>query len=173
MVFCLFTLFVRLTLSLFKGHSFQAQNLIVWKFGSSARRIFFESWGSIALRLSLIPVHSPLSRSSPRRVCTGKERGLISRRAAGNDRAYFWQDCLFLSISQPECIFQSVCIVWSNLVLFQIDLVEIKAAFLQKYHKTLYKMIQGDCSGDYKKLLLTAVGMNWDGFARKNYPSFL
>ncbi|KAM7444748.1 hypothetical protein ABFA07_006668 [Porites harrisoni] len=42
----------------------------------------------------------------------------------------------------------------------EIDLVEIKAAFLQKYHKTLYKMIQGDCSGDYKKLLLTAVGMN-------------
>ena len=53
-----------------------------------------------------------------------------------------------------------MCNVWSNLVLFQIDLVEIKAAFLQKYHKTLYKMIQGDCSGDYKKLLLTAVGMN-------------
>ncbi|XP_015774697.1 PREDICTED: annexin A7-like isoform X1 [Acropora digitifera] len=42
----------------------------------------------------------------------------------------------------------------------EIDLVEIKTAFLQKYHKTLYKMIQGDCSGDYKKLLLAAVGMN-------------
>ncbi|XP_020606198.1 annexin-B12-like [Orbicella faveolata] len=40
------------------------------------------------------------------------------------------------------------------------DLVEIKQTFLQKYHKTLYKMIQGDCSGDYKKLLLTVVGMN-------------
>ncbi|XP_078359976.1 annexin-B12-like [Oculina patagonica] len=40
------------------------------------------------------------------------------------------------------------------------DLVEIKQTFLQKYHKTLYKMIQGDCSGDYKKLLLAVVGMN-------------
>lgn len=44
--------------------------------------------------------------------------------------------------------------------IFQRDLVEIKQTFLQKYHKTLYKMIQGDCSGDYKKLLLTVVGMN-------------
>lgn len=42
----------------------------------------------------------------------------------------------------------------------EMDLVEIKQAFLNKYHKTLYKMIQGDCSGDYKKLLLSIVGMN-------------
>jgi annexin A7/11 len=39
----------------------------------------------------------------------------------------------------------------------EIDLVEIKQAFLQKYQKTVYKMIQGDCSGDYKKLLLAIV----------------
>ena len=50
--------------------------------------------------------------------------------------------------------------MYSYNVVSQVDLVEIKAAFLQKYHKTLYKMIQGDCSGDYKKLLLAAVGMN-------------
>ena len=45
-------------------------------------------------------------------------------------------------------------------VLFcvQIDLVEIKEVFLQKYHLTLYKMIEDECSGDYKKLLLTVVG---------------
>ncbi|XP_064649735.1 annexin-B12-like [Lineus longissimus] len=42
----------------------------------------------------------------------------------------------------------------------EIDLVEIKSAFLQKYHKTIYKMIEGDCSGDYKKLLLAIVGRN-------------
>lgn len=40
------------------------------------------------------------------------------------------------------------------------DLVEIKQTFLQKYHKTLFKMIEGDCSGDYKKLLLAVVGRN-------------
>ncbi|XP_071813657.1 annexin A4-like isoform X2 [Apostichopus japonicus] len=40
----------------------------------------------------------------------------------------------------------------------EIDLVEIKTAFLQMYHKTLYKMIEGDTSGDYKKLLLALVG---------------
>ena len=42
----------------------------------------------------------------------------------------------------------------------QVDLVEIKAAFLQKYHKTLYKMIEGDTSGDYRKLLQGIVGRN-------------
>lgn len=42
----------------------------------------------------------------------------------------------------------------------EVDLVEIKQAFLQKYHKTVYKMIEGDCSGDYKKLLLALVKLN-------------
>ncbi len=33
----------------------------------------------------------------------------------------------------------------------------MKAAFLARYHKTLYKMIEGDTSGDYKKILLAVV----------------
>lgn len=40
----------------------------------------------------------------------------------------------------------------------QVDLVEIKKAFLERYHKTLYKMIDGDTSGDYRRLLLAIVG---------------
>ena len=40
----------------------------------------------------------------------------------------------------------------------QVDMVEIKTAFLQMYHKTLSKMIEGDCSGDYKKMLIALVG---------------
>ena len=39
-------------------------------------------------------------------------------------------------------------------------MVEIKQEFLNRYHKTLYKMIEGDTSGDYKKLLLALVGRN-------------
>jgi annexin A7/11 len=37
-------------------------------------------------------------------------------------------------------------------------LVEVKKAFLERYHKTLYKMIEGDTSGDYRRLLLAIVG---------------
>ena len=42
--------------------------------------------------------------------------------------------------------------------LLQVDLEDIKAKFLEMYHKTLGKMIEGDCSGDYKKMLLALVG---------------
>ena len=40
----------------------------------------------------------------------------------------------------------------------QIDMVEIKAKFMEMYQKTLGKFIDGDCSGDYKKILLALVG---------------
>jgi hypothetical protein len=36
--------------------------------------------------------------------------------------------------------------------------VEIKKAFHQMYGKPLGKMIKGDTSGDYEKLLLTLIG---------------
>ncbi|XP_032805672.1 annexin A4-like isoform X1 [Petromyzon marinus] len=42
----------------------------------------------------------------------------------------------------------------------EIDLQDIKQAFLQQYQKTLYTMIQGDTSGDYKRILVAIVGMN-------------
>lgn len=52
------------------------------------------------------------------------------------------------------------CTLGPPLPSLQVDLVEIKAAFLERYHKTLYKMIEGDTSGDYRKLLLGIVGRN-------------
>ncbi|XP_071952090.1 annexin-B12-like [Antedon mediterranea] len=42
----------------------------------------------------------------------------------------------------------------------EIDLQDVKRAFLDTYHKTLYKFIEGDCSGDYRKLLQALVGKN-------------
>ena len=39
-------------------------------------------------------------------------------------------------------------------------MVEIKREFLNKYHKTLSKMIEGDTSGDYKRMLIAVVGPN-------------
>ena len=37
---------------------------------------------------------------------------------------------------------------------------DIKEKFLEMYHKTLGKFIEGDCSGDYKRILLALVGPN-------------
>ena len=45
-----------------------------------------------------------------------------------------------------------------NYVIFQVDMVEIKKAFFEKYHKTLSMMIEGDTSGDYRRLLIGIVG---------------
>jgi len=42
----------------------------------------------------------------------------------------------------------------------EVDLVEIKAAFYRMYGKSLAKMIEGDTSGEYKKLLVKIVGEN-------------
>eukprot|EP01137_Pigoraptor_chileana_P030120 Opistho-2@16269 len=42
----------------------------------------------------------------------------------------------------------------------ELDMVEIKAAFQTKYGKTLGSFIKGDCSGDYKKILLDLVNEN-------------
>jgi len=40
----------------------------------------------------------------------------------------------------------------------EVDMVEIKEAFLKKYNESLAKWIEGDTSGDYKKILLRIVG---------------
>ncbi|MGH0172544.1 UNVERIFIED_CONTAM: hypothetical protein FKN15_000924 [Acipenser sinensis] len=40
----------------------------------------------------------------------------------------------------------------------EIDLVQIKQAFMQMYQKTLHTAVQGETSGDYKNLLLAIVG---------------
>jgi annexin A7/11 len=40
----------------------------------------------------------------------------------------------------------------------EIDMVEIKERFLEMYNKTLAKMIRGDTSGNYEKLLLAVIG---------------
>ena len=42
--------------------------------------------------------------------------------------------------------------------VLQIDMVEIKEKFVEMYKKPLGKFIEGDCSGDYKKILLALVG---------------
>jgi len=40
----------------------------------------------------------------------------------------------------------------------QIDLKDIAAAFQRNYKKLLRDFVSGDCSGDYRKLLLLILG---------------
>lgn len=57
-----------------------------------------------------------------------------------------------------KCTYRYVYKTFPTLFSFQVDLVEIKRAFLDRYHKTLYKMVEGDTSGDYRRLLLAIIG---------------
>ena len=41
---------------------------------------------------------------------------------------------------------------------FQIDMVQIKAEFLEMTHKTLYRYIEEDTSFNFKKILQALVG---------------
>ncbi|XP_072342198.1 annexin A4-like [Scyliorhinus torazame] len=40
----------------------------------------------------------------------------------------------------------------------EVDMLDIKQEFQRMYGKTLYSFIKGDCSGDYKKILLELCG---------------
>lgn len=40
---------------------------------------------------------------------------------------------------------------------FQIDLQDVKAAFEAEYEQSLADFVEGDCSGDYKRLLLAVI----------------
>jgi annexin A7/11 len=42
----------------------------------------------------------------------------------------------------------------------EMDMVQIKECFLEKYKQTLWNFIKDDTSGDYRKLLLGLVGKN-------------
>ncbi|NXI60894.1 ANXA4 protein, partial [Chloroceryle aenea] len=40
----------------------------------------------------------------------------------------------------------------------EIDMLDIRREFLAMYGKSLYSFIKGDCSGDYRKVLLRLCG---------------
>ncbi|KAF1486014.1 Annexin A4, partial [Eudyptula minor novaehollandiae] len=40
----------------------------------------------------------------------------------------------------------------------EIDMLDIRREFLTMYGKSLYSFIKGDCSGDYRKVLLRLCG---------------
>lgn len=40
----------------------------------------------------------------------------------------------------------------------EVDMVQIKASFMEQHHKALANMIKDDCSGDYKKVLFRLIG---------------
>jgi len=54
----------------------------------------------------------------------------------------------------------ALCVTKFGFVYVQIDLKQISKTFQKTYGKTLQDFIKGDCSGDYRKLLLAVLGNN-------------
>lgn len=171
--------FKRLLVSMCQGNRDETATVNVEKAKKEAQDLFQageKKWGTDESRFNVVLA----SRSFPQLRATFDEYVRISQRdilnsidreMSGDLRAGF--KCIVQCSRNPAEYFadrlwksmkgagtDDATLVRIVVSRSEIDLVEIKAAFLQKYHKTLYKMIQGDCSGDYKKLLLTAVGMN-------------
>lgn len=74
------------------------------------------------------------------------------------DRPTYFADRLFNSMkgmgTDEETLMRIV------IARSEIDMVEIKAAFMDKFHKSLGKMIKDDVGGDFKRMLLALIGEN-------------
>jgi len=85
-------------------------------------------------------------------ICKGM---LALVRCADNKPAYFahlLHDCMAGAGTKDDDLVRIV------ITRCEIDMVQIKEEFQRLYGKTLVSYIQGDTSGDYKKLLLALVG---------------
>ena len=51
---------------------------------------------------------------------------------------------------------------------FQIDLNDIKATFRRTYGRSLYNMVEKECSGKYKSYLLDVIGKGNNGKKKRS-----
>uniref|UniRef100_W5N0Q6 Annexin n=1 Tax=Lepisosteus oculatus TaxID=7918 RepID=W5N0Q6_LEPOC len=84
------------------------------------------------------------------------ESGLVAIVQCAQNRPAFFAERLYKSMKGAGTDDSSLTRI--VVTRSEIDLVQIKEAFMQMYQKTLYTMVEGDTSGDYKRLLLAIVG---------------
>ena len=84
------------------------------------------------------------------------EKGFLAVIRTARDPASYYAELLFKSMDGAGT--DDHLLISTVVTRVERDMVEIKKAFIDKYGKSLAHMIKGDCSGDYKKLLLALIG---------------
>jgi len=99
---------------------------------------------------------SDILRSIDKEMSGDFKRGMKAIVDSIVDRPTFFADRLFKSMHGVGT--DDSALIRLVVTRSEVDMVEIKQAFLTNYKKTLAKMISEDCSGDYKRMLVAIVG---------------
>ncbi|KAM3912642.1 annexin A7 isoform 1-T1 [Leptodactylus fuscus] len=169
--------FERLLVSMCQGNRDENQNVNMQIVEQDAQRLYQAGEGKLgtdesSFNLVLASRSFPHLRAVSEAYCRISKRDLIS--AIGREFSGHIEDglkaILQCAINRPayfaERLYKSMkgagtkdsTLIRVVVTRSEIDLVQIKQAFVQMYQKSLASMIQGDTSGDYRKMLLAITG---------------
>ncbi|XP_048419262.2 annexin A7-like [Stegostoma tigrinum] len=169
--------FRRLLISMSQGNRDENQTVDMQKATADAERLFRAGEGKLGTDESTFNMILA-TRSFPQLRATIQEYGRLSKREllkavdrefSGDvrDGMHAIVQCV---VSRPvffaEKLYKSMkgagtsdsTLIRIIVTRSEIDLVQIKQAFWEKYQKTLRSMVESDTSGDYKRLLVSIIG---------------
>ncbi|XP_072439055.1 annexin A7-like [Chiloscyllium punctatum] len=169
--------FRRLLISMSQGNRDENQTVDMAKATADAERLFRAGEGKLGTDESTFNMILA-TRSFPQLRATIQEYGRLSKREllkavdrefSGDvrdgmhaivqcvvNRPAFFAEKLYKAMKGVGTSDSTLirCIVTRS----EVDLVQIKQAFWEKYQKTLRSMVESDTSGDYKRLLVSIIG---------------
>ncbi|XP_069741921.1 annexin A7-like [Narcine bancroftii] len=169
--------FKRLLISMSQGNRDETQTVDMQKATADAERLFRAGEGKLGTDESTFNMILA-TRSFPQLKATIQEYGRLAKRELSKaiDREFSgdvrdgMQAIVQCVINRPaffaEKLYKSMkglgtsdsTLIRVIVTRSEIDLVQIKQAFWEKYQKTLSKMVESDTSGDYKRMLLAIIG---------------
>ncbi|KAM4033037.1 annexin A7 isoform 2-T2 [Anomaloglossus baeobatrachus] len=169
--------FERLLVSMCQGNRDESQNVNVQQAEQDAQRLYQAGEGKLGTDESSFNLVLA-SRSFPQLKAVADAYARISKRdlisAIGREFSGHIEDglkaILQCAINRPayfaERLYKAMkgagtkdsTLIRVVVTRSEIDLVQIKQAFVQMYQKSLASMIAGDTSGDYRKMLLAITG---------------
>ncbi|XP_072138502.1 annexin A7-like [Mobula birostris] len=169
--------FKRLLISMSQGNRDETQTVDMQKATADAERLFRAGEGKLGTDESTFNMILA-TRSFPQLKATIQEYGRLANRELMKaiDREFSgdvrdgMQAIVQCVVNRPaffaEKLYKSMkglgtsdsTLIRVIVTRSEIDLVQIKQAFWEKYQKTLRMMVESDTSGDYKRMLLSIIG---------------
>ncbi|XP_032868777.1 annexin A7 isoform X2 [Amblyraja radiata] len=169
--------FKRLLISMSQGNRDEAQTVDMQKAAADAQRLFNAGEGKLGTDESTFNMILA-TRSFPQLQATVHEYGKMAKREllkaidrefSGDvrdgmhaivqcvaNRPTFFAEKLYKAMKGAGT--SDSTLIRVIVTRSEIDLVQIKQAFWEKYQKTLRVMVESDTSGDYKRMLLSIIG---------------